>query len=51
MTKEMPPDPPVSWFTVLSWRIWARLTWWPWQVRELKRAGFRRTGWCKWEAP
>lgn len=31
------------------WRVCDWLTW-PLQVRELKRAGFRRTGWMKWEA-
>jgi len=29
-------------------RIWIAISW-PWQVRRLKREGFRRTGWRTWE--
>ncbi len=43
--------PLMPWHIRLAWRIWGNLTWWPWQVRQLKRAGFRRTGWRQWESP
>lgn len=40
----------VSWPTLIAWRMRVWLTW-PWQVREMKRCGFRRVGWMTWEAP
>jgi hypothetical protein len=39
----------VSWPTLIAWRIWSWLTWWPWQVHQMKRSGFRHTGWMRWE--
>jgi hypothetical protein len=37
-------------YRVVWWRIRARLLW-PLTARELKAAGYRRTGWRKWEPP
>lgn len=38
----------VSWPTLIAMRVWTYLSW-PWQVREMKRYGFRRIGWMTWE--
>lgn len=43
------PAPARFWPRVLWW-IRAQVTW-PWQAHKLKKAGFRRTGWQKWEWP
>lgn len=48
MAKQRPPKPLVPLRTRLAWRLWAYLTW-PRDVRQLKRAGFRRTSWMSWE--
>lgn len=32
------------------WLLWLWLRW-PYDVRQLKKAGFRRTGWKSWETP
>jgi hypothetical protein len=47
VAKQRPPKPLVSLRTRLAWRLWAYLTW-PRDVRQLKRAGFRRTSWMSW---
>lgn len=47
--KERPPEPAVPWWVLAAWRAWAVVTW-PAQARQLKRAGFRRTGWMTWES-
>lgn len=44
-----PPDPAVPWWLLAVWRFWGLVTW-PAQARQLKREGFRRTGWRTWEA-
>ena len=49
MPKPLPPEPAVPLLTRLRWWAWSYLSW-PWQVRQLKRAGFRRTGWMTWES-
>jgi hypothetical protein len=46
--KPLPPEPVIHWPTRLGWTLWSYLTW-PWQVRQLKAAGFRRVGWMTWE--
>jgi hypothetical protein len=43
-----PPEPHVPWPVELIWRLYTVITW-PLYVRQLKRLGFRRTGWMKWE--
>ena len=42
------PDEHVPWWLRTLWciEVWVS---WPWQVRQMKRAGFRRTGWMTWE--
>lgn len=50
MSGKPPPGRAVPLPVYVWWRAWAYLTWWPWQVRQLKAAGFRRTGWMTWEA-
>jgi hypothetical protein len=45
------PDPGarmVSWPVLIWLRAWCWLAW-PWQVRQMKAAGFRRVGWMTWE--
>jgi hypothetical protein len=45
------PDPGarmVSWPVLIWSRVWTYLSW-PWQVRQMKRYGFRRVGWMTWE--
>jgi hypothetical protein len=49
MAKQPPPEPLVRLPTRVAWWLWAYLTW-PWQVRQLKREGFRRVGWMAWES-
>ncbi len=46
--KPLPPDRLVTWPVLIAWRIWAYLSW-PWPVRQMKAAGFRRVGWMTWE--
>jgi hypothetical protein len=49
--KPMPPaPPPLPWWSRAIWGAWSWITW-PLDARKLKRAGFRRTGWRKWETP
>ena len=47
MPKELPP-PLYPWYRRAAADIW---TWifWPLTVREMKRAGFRHTGFMTWE--
>jgi hypothetical protein len=47
--KPLPPEPHVPRLVLLWWQVRELVTW-PLAVRELKRAGFRRTGWMTWEA-
>jgi hypothetical protein len=35
------------WWKIALWNTWDFITW-PRTVRQLKRAGFRRTGWMTW---
>lgn len=44
-------EPLVPWYQLAWWRLWQTVTWWPWQVRVLRKAGFVRTGWRTWEYP
>jgi hypothetical protein len=39
----------VPWPLRAAWRAWDLITW-PRTVRQLKAAGFRRTGFMTWEA-
>ncbi len=48
MPKPLPPEPVIPPLTRLRWRLRDYLTW-PWDIRKLKRAGFRRVGWMTWE--
>jgi hypothetical protein len=48
MGKPLPPEPDIRLATRLGWWAWSYLSW-PWQVRKLKAAGFRRAGWMTWE--
>jgi hypothetical protein len=43
-----PLPPALPWWIRGSWRVWVFVTW-PAQARQLRRAGFRRTGWMTWE--
>lgn len=45
-----PPQHTVPLPVRIVWRVWGWVTW-PWAIRELKRAGFVRTGWRRWETP
>ena len=47
--KPLPPVRAVPWPVLIAWRLWGWLSW-PWQVRQLKAAGFRRVGWMTWES-
>jgi hypothetical protein len=49
--KDPLPERAVPWHVIWSWKLWTVLTWWPWRVRQLRQAGFRRTGWMTWEHP
>jgi hypothetical protein len=42
------PEPAGSWLSRWGWWAWGILTW-PATVRELKRHGFRRTGFMTWD--
>lgn len=42
--------PLVPYWRLTWWRLIALVTW-PAQARQLKRGGFVRTGWRKWEWP
>jgi hypothetical protein len=44
-----PPEPHIPWPVEIFWRLYEFVTW-PAAVRQLKRAGFRRTGWMTWES-
>lgn len=47
MAKE--PLPPLHpWWYIAASTAWLYITW-PRQVRQMKRAGFRRTGFMTWE--
>jgi hypothetical protein len=48
--KPLPPEFTVPWWVRVAWRIQIWVTW-PRQVREMKAAGFIRTGWMTWETP
>ena len=48
MGKQEPLEPVIPLAARVAWRVWVYLTW-PGQVRQMKRAGFRRTGWMTWE--
>ena len=43
-----PPPPLKPWWYIAGLRAWTYLTW-PRQVRQMKRAGFRKTGFMTWE--
>lgn len=40
----------LDWRVHLKWVI-VDLVAWPWQARQLRKAGFVRTGWRKWDYP
>jgi hypothetical protein len=46
--KEQPRDPCIPLWVRIMWKTYVLVTW-PRQVRQLKREGFRRTGWRTWE--
>lgn len=46
--KPDPGDRLVSWPALIALRVWTYLSW-PWQVRQMRRSGFRRIGWMTWE--
>ena len=43
-----PPPPLHPWWYLAIWDAWTWISW-PWQARQLKRAGFRHAGWMTWE--
>jgi len=44
-----PLPPPLYPWPIRAWSlVWIYLSW-PWQVRQFKAYGFRRTGWMTWE--
>lgn len=46
---KMPPEmEPTPLFWRVVWRTWGWVTW-PYQARQLHKAGFRRVGWRRWE--
>lgn len=49
MAKEPLPEPTVPRLVLIGWRLYGLITW-PYYVRKLRRAGFRRTGWMTWES-
>lgn len=49
--KPLPEPDVLPWYTRMAWRIWAEWITYPWQARQLRKAGFRRTGWRQWELP
>ena len=46
--KEPIYDEYVPWYIRAYWSCWIWITW-PFSVREMKKAGFRRIGWMTWE--
>lgn len=48
--KQLPEPLPVPLLTRLAWWVWAELHW-PADVRQLKREGWKHTGFRKWESP
>lgn len=51
MKQEPEPLDPNPWYIRLTWWAWVNITYWPWQVRDMKRAGLVRTGWRDWTWP
>lgn len=45
-----PPQPQPPRYERVYWVIRSWVTW-PWQVRQLKAAGFTRLGWMTWGDP
>lgn len=45
-----PPGRTVPRRVAFFWWIYAELRW-PLDARQLKRAGYHRTGWRRWESP
>lgn len=41
---------PLPWYVHVRWRVADTVTW-PWQARQLRKAGFVRTGWRRWIYP
>jgi hypothetical protein len=48
MAKPLPDEPALPWWVRAAWAIRVWVTW-PAQVRQMKAAGFRRTGFMTWE--
>ena len=46
--KPLPPEPRIPWWVRAAWWVQTTATW-PFEVRKLKREGFRRIGWRTWE--
>ncbi len=44
-----PAPPSLPWLARAGWKAWDIIIW-PLTARQLKRSGFRRTGWMTWEA-
>jgi len=47
--KEPLPEPEIPSLARAVWQLYELVTW-PYWTRQLRRAGFRRTGWMTWEA-
>lgn len=43
------PGPLMPWYWRAAWNAWEILTW-PATARQLKKAGFRHTGFMTWES-
>jgi hypothetical protein len=52
MTGKIPsPDGRIPRMLDWAWYVWGEWVTWPWQVHQLRKAGFVRTGWRTWEYP
>jgi hypothetical protein len=46
--KPPPEEPRVPVLVIFIWSAYQWITW-PWQARQMKKAGFRHTGFMAWE--
>lgn len=51
MSKGKPPGRTVPLWLYAVWYVWGWITYWPWQVIEMKRAGMIHTGFMEWTFP
>lgn len=46
--KPLPEEPQVPRLVIFIWSVFQWVTW-PWQVRQMKKAGARHVGFMEWE--